>query len=164
MARMTFQDFFRRYHRLCGASGTLQGIRHELWWTYGLMTFVVPTRLPSRLKTPAFRHFATHAEKQRVLLDVVAQLHRATGGVTDRGRVRGGRGKNASDSELLCVRARARTHTHTDTHTQTHTHTHTQPKVFLLLIPNTVVPFLVLLQVVALIATLAPMAALFQVG
>lgn len=76
MARMTFQDFFRRYHRLCGASGTLQGIRHELWWTYGLMTFVVPTRLPSRLKTPAFRHFATHAEKQRVLLDVVAQLHR----------------------------------------------------------------------------------------
>ena len=76
MARMTFQDFFRRYHRLSGASGTLQGIRNELWWTYGLMTFVVPTRLPSQLVTPRFRHFASSTEKQQAVLDTVAQLHR----------------------------------------------------------------------------------------
>jgi hypothetical protein len=49
MARMSFQHFFQRYHRLCGASGTLQGIRYELWKTYGLLTVTVPTRVPSRL-------------------------------------------------------------------------------------------------------------------
>lgn len=76
MARMTFQDFFRRYHRLSGASGTLQGIRNELWWTYGLMTFVVPTRLPSQLVTPAFRHFASSDHKQQAVLQTVVELHR----------------------------------------------------------------------------------------
>jgi preprotein translocase subunit SecA len=76
MARMSFQEFFRHYHRLGGASGTLQGVRQELWWTYGLLTFVVPTRLPNQLQVPPPRHFADSAAKWQALVDAVERLHR----------------------------------------------------------------------------------------
>ncbi|MFM1854958.1 MAG: hypothetical protein RLZ83_267 [Pseudomonadota bacterium] len=76
MARMSFQEFFRHYHRLGGASGTLQGVRQELWWTYGLLTLVVPTRLPSRLQVPAPRHFADAQAKWDALVAQVQALHR----------------------------------------------------------------------------------------
>lgn len=76
MARMSFQEFFRRYHRLSGASGTLQGIGTELWWTYGLMTFPIPSRLPSQLRVLPCRHFVTREDKQLAFLDTIEHLHR----------------------------------------------------------------------------------------
>jgi preprotein translocase subunit SecA len=76
MARMSFQEFFRHYHLLGGASGTLQGVRQELWWTYGLLTLAVPTRLPSRLQVPAPRHHADAQAKWAALLAQVQALHR----------------------------------------------------------------------------------------
>ncbi|MEY8879432.1 MAG: hypothetical protein AB9M60_23175, partial [Leptothrix sp. (in: b-proteobacteria)] len=76
MARMSFQEFFRHYHHVGGASGTLQDIRAELWWTYGLLTVVVPTRLPSRLVVPAPRHHADGAAKWADLVGEVERLHR----------------------------------------------------------------------------------------
>jgi preprotein translocase subunit SecA len=75
MARMSFQEFFRHYHRLGGASGTLQAVRGELWWTYGLLTLVVPTRLPSRLTVPPLRHFADASAKWQALIQQVQVLH-----------------------------------------------------------------------------------------
>ena len=75
MARMSFQEFFRHYHRLGGASGTLQAVRGELWWTYGLLTLVVPTRLPSRLTVPPLRHFADASAKWQALIQQVQLLH-----------------------------------------------------------------------------------------
>lgn len=77
MARLSFQEFFRNYHRLSGASGTLQGVRGELWWTYGLLSFVVPPRLPSRLKVPPLRAFTSMAEKTEALVREVQLLHAA---------------------------------------------------------------------------------------
>ena len=76
MARMSFQEFFRHYHLLGGASGTLQGVRQELWWTYGLLTLAVPTRLPSRLQVPAPRHHVDAQAKWAALLAQVQALHR----------------------------------------------------------------------------------------
>jgi preprotein translocase subunit SecA len=76
MARMSFQEFFRHYRVLGGASGTLQGVRQELWWTYGLLTLEVPTRLPSRLRVPAARHFADAPAKWDALVGEVERLHR----------------------------------------------------------------------------------------
>ncbi|MDZ5456699.1 preprotein translocase subunit SecA [Azohydromonas lata] len=76
LARMSFQEFFSLYHHLAGASGTLQGVRSEMWWTYGLLTFVVPTRLPSRLRVPPLRHFADAQAKWTAVLECVEQLHR----------------------------------------------------------------------------------------
>jgi preprotein translocase subunit SecA len=72
-ARMTFQDFFRRYHVLAGASGTLQGIAHELWTTYGLLTLRLAPRVPSRLRTGE-RH--VHASRDAKLDAIVAEAIR----------------------------------------------------------------------------------------
>ncbi|WP_407655747.1 preprotein translocase subunit SecA [Azohydromonas lata] len=47
-----------------------------MWWTYGLLTFVVPTRLPSRLRVPPLRHFADAQAKWTAVLECVEQLHR----------------------------------------------------------------------------------------
>ncbi len=101
MARMSFQEFFRHYHRLGGASGTLQGVRQELWWTYGLLTFVVPTRLPSQLQVPPPRHFADGAAKWQALVDAVERLHRQGHPVLVGTR-------RLADSETLQARLQAR--------------------------------------------------------
>ena len=75
MARMSFQEFFTHFHQLSGASGTLQGVRGEMWWTYGLPTLVVPTRRPSQLVVPKPLHFASRAEKWQALLNSVVSWH-----------------------------------------------------------------------------------------
>jgi preprotein translocase subunit SecA len=71
---MSFQDFYARYQHLSGASGTLQGIRFELWRTYGLPVVVVPPRLPSRLAVPPPRHFRDPDRKRKALVDEVVRL------------------------------------------------------------------------------------------
>jgi preprotein translocase subunit SecA len=75
LARMSFQEFFRRYHRLCGASGTLQGVRSELWRTYGLLTLRVPERLPSRLSLHAPSHHGRGSAKWQALIGRIRVLH-----------------------------------------------------------------------------------------
>ncbi len=75
LARMSFQDFFCRYHRLAGASGTLQGVQGELWRTYGLPCFTVPTRLASRLDVAPLRHFADGQARRAAMTDAVLRLH-----------------------------------------------------------------------------------------
>lgn len=75
MARMSFQEFFTHFHRLSGASGTLQGVKGELWWTYGLPTLTVPTRKPSQLRVPKPLHFPDRDAKWRALIDTVVSLH-----------------------------------------------------------------------------------------
>jgi preprotein translocase subunit SecA len=75
-ARMTFQEFFRHYHRLCGASGTLQGLDLELWQTFGLFILRVPPKAPSRLDIMPQRIFRTRAEKLTGLISQVQALNR----------------------------------------------------------------------------------------
>jgi len=75
LARMSFQEFFRLYHRLCGASGTLQGVRREFWRTYGLLTLPVPERLPSRLNVYAPSHHDDRSAKWQALIARIRTLH-----------------------------------------------------------------------------------------
>ena len=75
MARMSFQEFFTHFHLMGGASGTLQGVRAELWWTYGLATLSVPTRKPSQLDVKFPKHFASRQEKWDQLVQDVMDLH-----------------------------------------------------------------------------------------
>ena len=77
LARMSFQAFFRRYRRLAGASGTLQGTRAELWNTYRLLPMTIPTRVPSRLAVEAPRCYATRLEKWDALIEAVLEVHRS---------------------------------------------------------------------------------------
>ena len=76
VARMTFQTFFRHYHFLCGASGTLHGLDIELWFTYGLKIQRVPSNTRSKLYIRQRRVFGTQAEKFTGLIDLVVALHR----------------------------------------------------------------------------------------
>ncbi len=76
VARMSFQAFYARYRHLSGASGTLQGVGFELWRTYGLPSIVVPPRLPSQLRVPRPRHFASWDAKFQALIDSAVALQR----------------------------------------------------------------------------------------
>ncbi len=75
MVKQSFQHFFSCYHRLCGASGTLQGIKGELWATYGLVTVNIPPRLPSRLEILPAAHFKSISAKMDALCTRVIRLH-----------------------------------------------------------------------------------------
>jgi len=52
---MTFQRFFRRYHRVPGSSGTLAESSGELREVYGLNAAHVPLRKPSRRRLSTTR-------------------------------------------------------------------------------------------------------------
>jgi preprotein translocase subunit SecA len=74
-ARMTFQEFFRHYHKLSGASGTLQGLDFELWRTFGLLILRLPPRARSKLEILPKRCFVTRQEKLNGLINRVVELH-----------------------------------------------------------------------------------------
>jgi preprotein translocase subunit SecA len=74
-ARMTFQEYFRHYHILCGASGTLHGLDSEIWYTYGLKIVRVPPRKASRLGIRPWSVHATDKEKFEAVLDLVEALN-----------------------------------------------------------------------------------------
>ena len=75
-ARMTFQEFFRHYHRLSGASGTLHGLDLELWQTFGLHILRVPPRSPSQLRILPKRCFISRQSKLEGFIARIAELHR----------------------------------------------------------------------------------------
>lgn len=60
-AQITFQGFFRRYHRLGGMSGTLTESRAELRQVFGLEVVKVPLRRPARRTLYATRLFPNRA-------------------------------------------------------------------------------------------------------
>lgn len=76
VARMTFQTFFRHYHFLCGASGTLHGLDVELWFTYGLQIQRVPSNTRSKLHIRPRRVFRTQDDKFAGLVELAVALHR----------------------------------------------------------------------------------------
>lgn len=75
MEKMSFQTFFKSFHHLTGASGTLQNIQAELYQTYQLKTLEIPTRLPSQLNVRPFEFFRSKAEKIEGLVSLVSRLH-----------------------------------------------------------------------------------------
>lgn len=75
-ARMTFQEFFRHYHRLSGASGTLHGLDMELWKTFGLLILRIPPNTPTRLKNLPKQTYRTRTEKLRGFINRIEELHR----------------------------------------------------------------------------------------
>jgi len=48
IARISFQRYFRFYHRLAGMTGTAREAATELWQTYGLPVLTIPPHRPNR--------------------------------------------------------------------------------------------------------------------
>ncbi len=74
LARITFQRFFRRYHRLGGMSGTLREARGELARVYGLATVTIAPRHPSRRAQWRTRCFATDRARWDAVVQRTLQL------------------------------------------------------------------------------------------
>jgi len=73
IARITYQRFFRRYHRVGAMSGTAQEVRDELWSVYELAVFRVPPNKPCvRKLLPPSVHVSESSKWQAILERVVA--------------------------------------------------------------------------------------------
>ena len=74
-ARVTVQDFFLRFHKLAGMTGTAAASARELRKIYRCHVIPVPTnRPPKRVKWPT-RIYATEEAKWLAIVDEVAEVH-----------------------------------------------------------------------------------------
>jgi len=76
LARISYQNFYRRYLRLAGMTGTAAEVAGELWSVYRLRTVRIPTRLPLRRQTRPDRVYVTADAKWRAIVSRVRELHR----------------------------------------------------------------------------------------
>jgi preprotein translocase subunit SecA len=75
-ARVTVQDFFKRYKKLAGMTGTASSDAAELRRIYKVGVFKVPTNRPGRRLWLADRVFSTEEEKFRAVADQIVEWNR----------------------------------------------------------------------------------------
>jgi preprotein translocase subunit SecA len=75
LARISYQRFFRRYHRLAGMSGTAREVSGELWAIYRLPVITIPTNRPVRRQDQPAQVCATSEEKLVRIVAKAALLH-----------------------------------------------------------------------------------------
>jgi preprotein translocase subunit SecA len=76
LARISYQQFFRRYLRLSGMTGTAREVSRELWSVYRLNTLVIRPRLPVRRRSWGSRVFPAQESKWRAVVARVRQLQK----------------------------------------------------------------------------------------
>ena len=74
-ARITVQDFFLRYERLAGMTGTAKSSAGELRKIYKVHVVIVPTNRPVIRQRLADLVFGTDEEKWQAIADEVAAMH-----------------------------------------------------------------------------------------
>ena len=74
-ARVTVQDFYLRYDRLCGMTGTAATSRRELKRIYQAPVYVIPTNRPPLRECWTDRVFGTSGEKWQAIVSEVAEQH-----------------------------------------------------------------------------------------
>ncbi len=75
-ARVTVQDFFLRYKKLAGMTGTAASDARELKRIYKVNVFKVPTNRPGRRTWKPDRVFSTEDEKFRAVAGQIVDWHR----------------------------------------------------------------------------------------
>jgi len=75
LARISYQQFFRRYLRLAGMTGTAREVAPELWSVYELNTVPIPTRLPSRRRKLPLRVFSSKERKWEAVVGSIRPAH-----------------------------------------------------------------------------------------
>ena len=71
LARISYQQFFRRYLRLAGMTGTAREVASELWSVYQLNTVAIPTRRPCIRQTRPPRIYTTRARKWQAVIESI---------------------------------------------------------------------------------------------
>jgi preprotein translocase subunit SecA len=75
IARMSFQRFFRCFHRLAGMTGTAWEAAAEFWQIYGLPVMRIPTNKPSIREQWPDRVFPTAEKKWEAVVKEIERLH-----------------------------------------------------------------------------------------
>ncbi len=78
MARLSFQRFFRCFHKLAGMSGTAREAAGEIWQTYHLPVVPIPTNKPCIRQHWPDRIFSCDGGKWEAIAAEIERLH-ATG-------------------------------------------------------------------------------------
>ena len=78
IARLSFQRFFRCFHRLSGMTGTAREAAGELWQVYRLPVIAIPTNRPCIREQLPDRVFLHEEEKWAAVVHEITRLH-ATG-------------------------------------------------------------------------------------
>jgi len=77
LARISYQQFFRRYLRLSGMTGTAREVAGELWSVYRLNTVPVPTRRPVQRRSLGTRVMGTEEARWQAVVESVRKVHGA---------------------------------------------------------------------------------------
>jgi preprotein translocase subunit SecA len=75
LARLSFQRFFRFFHRLAGMTGTAREAADELWHIYGLPVVSIPPNRPCQRQVLPRRIFTEQEAKWQAIVDEVVERH-----------------------------------------------------------------------------------------
>jgi preprotein translocase subunit SecA len=76
LARLSFQRFYRLFHKLAGMTGTVREAVQELWDIYQLPVVTVPENRPCQRKILPTRAFPNQAAKWEAIVDEIIRLNR----------------------------------------------------------------------------------------
>ena len=74
LATITFQNYFRMYHKLSGMTGTAETEAGELWDIYKLDVVVIPTNRPIARKDMNDRVYKTKREKYKAVIEEIEEM------------------------------------------------------------------------------------------
>jgi len=75
IARLSFQRFFKCFHKLSGMTGTASEAAGELWQVYGLPTITIPSNKPCIREQWPDRFFLGEDDKWRAVAAEIENLH-----------------------------------------------------------------------------------------
>lgn len=77
IARLSFQRFFRCFHKLSGMTGTAREATGEFWQVYGLPVVTIPVNRPCLRQQWPDQFFATEAAKWDAVVTEIRRIHEA---------------------------------------------------------------------------------------
>ncbi|MFA6939661.1 MAG: preprotein translocase subunit SecA [Clostridiaceae bacterium] len=78
LATITFQNYFRMYHKLSGMTGTAQTEENEFREIYGLDVVAIPTHMPMIREDASDLIYKTEKGKFNAICDEIEVLHKAS--------------------------------------------------------------------------------------
>ncbi len=75
LATITFQNFFNKYDKKCGMTGTAQTEEKEFREIYGMDVIVIPTNLPVKRIDHEDAVYKTRREKLKAVVDDIVESH-----------------------------------------------------------------------------------------